>query len=222
MDVSPENINPTIVQIGRTNPAVKAIFAMYLAETGVVDGEPLTWRQALELMVEKLAKQYAGALEGWKDAAKQQEEPKAGPLALVDEKSVELEVEPEVDRLRRDLELAKGVLSRIISPVRAAYAAKGRSEEAPPLVLSQGIVEQAARILGGYDTKAYIQGEKCEKCGYYAWFVENGEPKCAVCDARAGKLKLVLQKQQLQQEKESLSAELARTQFLAEGKMGYE
>lgn len=226
MDVPPENINPEIVEIGKSNPAVRAVFSVYLSEVPVNDGEPLTWRETLELMVVKLAKQYAGALEGWKDSTKRAEEhiaeQKDMPLALVNENQLSVEVESELETLRRRDHMAKGILSKFMSPLRAAFSAKGRAEEAPPLVITQTMAEQIARFLSGENMEQYAQPDPCLKCGFSAWFVQDGEAKCAICDARAGKLKLVMEKQKLQQEKEHLEAELQRVSFLAEGKMGYE
>jgi hypothetical protein len=82
MDVQPQDINPAIVEIAKVNPLIKEIFNVYLHEVPVVDDRPMEWREALEMMVVKLAEQYTGALEGWKNDVS------AGirPMALVNEK----------------------------------------------------------------------------------------------------------------------------------------
>lgn len=66
MDIDPSNISPAIVEIAKRNPMVKEIFTVYLHEIPIIEGEPMTWRDALESMVIKLDEQYRGALEGWK------------------------------------------------------------------------------------------------------------------------------------------------------------
>lgn len=69
MDVQPQDINPDIVKIGRTNPLVMQVFNAYALEVPSDSGHPLTWVQALELMVLKLSEQHEGAMVAWKQTA---------------------------------------------------------------------------------------------------------------------------------------------------------
>jgi hypothetical protein len=67
MDVLPENISQDIIEIARRNPKIKEIVNLYLHEIPIREDQPLSWRDALELIVKKLDEQYEGALQGWKE-----------------------------------------------------------------------------------------------------------------------------------------------------------
>lgn len=82
MDVAPDQINPAIVRLAQVNPPVKEIVELYLHEVPVNEGKPLTWQDALEMMVVKLGEQYGGALEGWRHASLAASIAKAPPPVL--------------------------------------------------------------------------------------------------------------------------------------------
>lgn len=181
MDVLPENINPAIVEIARKNPVVRQYFELYLAEgLAKEDGTLLTWREVLEMIVVKLGEQYAGALAGWKDAAAKKES-EQGRLLLVNEIPAELIVQSKTEV---QLSIAKGMLAKLVSPMRRAWKEKGgRDEDFPPIQLTKSFVEQVDALLEG-KVDQYIQKVQCPVCANYAWYIEDGVPICAVCEAR--------------------------------------
>lgn len=199
MDVEPENINPEIVRIARVNPMIRAIFSMYLQGIEVVQGQdgtmlPLTWRQALEMMVLKLSEQYGGALEGWKDQSKKAKPKKDTQLALVDEKKAEPEFLVETgedwklraEKAEETLHIAKGMLSKFVSPARRKWAEKGGDhEDFPPLILTNSMVQQIVALIGEENLEKYFKAQACDRCGFSAWFIQGEAQRCAVCDARA-------------------------------------
>lgn len=61
MDIPPSDLNQKIVALAKKNPVLKEIVTAYLLEIETDTG-PLTWMQALEMMVCRLAEQYDGAM----------------------------------------------------------------------------------------------------------------------------------------------------------------
>jgi hypothetical protein len=156
-------------------------------------------------------------LQGWKDETKRvklaPDEGTGFNLSLVNEKiqvpallqsNPEIHddpngvtVDPPQSPLEHQLEVAKGMLGKLISPARAAWIKEGgRSEEFPPIMLTKSFVEQIEALLGG-DVEKYIHRDACPVCFNNAWLIEDGVRKCVVCDSRKGTLKHVYQKQQL-------------------------
>lgn len=199
MDIAPENINPGIVAIAKKNRLIKEIFTVYLHELPIKDGFPLTWQDALEMMVLKLADQYGGALKGWKDTVDRAAKPPAPDKllltdTLVNEKSVSAEVQsPE----KVQLEIAKGMLATLISPARRAHlAAGGQDVDFPPIMLKRSFIQQVDALLDG-KVDLYIQPDPCPNCDNHAWYIMDGKRVCAVCQARKGKRALELQKKKM-------------------------
>ena len=197
-DPTPEEIDPVIVELYRTNPAIKEFMIMYLAEQ-------VTWRECLEHSLIKLCEQYSGAIAGWKDSlavvkAKTEEPLKLTgqmvEIPLVDENTIEVTEyqSPDAERLH----LALGILGKIVSPGRAASYMEGTSDYFPPIQLGRKILKQIHDLFTKRDISDYVTPvNPCSTCGYVAPLIVNGVTLCAVCDARRGRAEFRLRSDNL-------------------------
>ena len=197
-DPTPEEIDPVIIELFRTNPAIKEYMILFLAGQA-------TYQECLEHSIVKLCEQYTGAIAGWKDQAqKTKVEYKApdGTVMKLTGRMVEIPMDqdgisdslvnetpmeyqsPESERLH----LALGILGKIVSPGRAAAFIEGTSDAFPPIQLSREILNQIKDLFTKQDISDYVKKvDPCSRCGFTALLVVDGKNVCAVCDARRGR-----------------------------------
>jgi hypothetical protein len=164
-------------------------------------------------MVLKLAGQYDGALEGWKDATNRNQ-------ILVNEKTAD---EPQVLKLTGQmvsipsdcgvvyqspesvqLEIEKGMLAKLVSPLRKAWLAEGgKAQDFPPIQLTASFIEQVDALLGG-KVDEYVQPDPCPVCQNHTWVIESGKKICLFCEQGKAKRKAQFQGEILKKKQDKL------------------